>query len=125
MTPIARLLRQSGGGAAVEFALAVPVLMAALLGVVEIGRMLWEQNALHYAVEEAARCMTIDTTVCSSTSATQSFAASASGVTFATSVFTPLTVACGNQVTASYPFQFLTSLVNFSVTLTASSCFPT
>ena len=50
------LFRNCRGAAAVEAALCLPVLMVALLGVIDFGRALWAQNALHYSVEEAARC---------------------------------------------------------------------
>jgi hypothetical protein len=101
--------------------------------VIEFGRVMWTQNALHYAVEEAARCMTFDTTDCGSTTSIQNYAAAISGLTFANAntVFTPTSgVNCGNsitgnQVTASYPFPFLTSLISFNMTLAAQACYPT
>lgn len=120
-----RLLRERSGAVAVEFALTVPILLVALLGIIEFGRVLWAQNALHYAVEEAARCATIDLTTCGNTSETQTYASTASGYTFATSIFTVTVATCGNQVSASYPFQFLTSLVSYNLTLTAQACYPT
>jgi Flp pilus assembly protein TadG len=130
--PIARrLLQETRAAAAVEFAFVLPVLLLAMLGVFEFGRALWYQNALNYAVEEAARCITIDTTVCSSSSATQSYAASRAGLDFSNSVFTVTTAGCGNKVSASYPFQTLilpvsgSSSTSYSFTLTAQSCFPT
>ena len=53
-----------GGSAALEFGLMVLPLLAFLFGIIEAGRLLWIQNALHYAVEAAARCASIDTIVC-------------------------------------------------------------
>jgi Flp pilus assembly protein TadG len=120
-----RLLRERRGAVAIEFALTVPVLLVVMLGIVEFGRALWAQNALHYAVEEAARCATIDLTTCGNTSETQTYASTASGYGFATSVFTVTVAACGNQVSANYPFQFLTSFFGTGPTLTAQACFPT
>lgn len=127
------ILREPSGAAVVEFAFAMPILLTALLGTVEFGRVVWTQNALHYAVEEAARCMTFNVTTCSSTSTIQSYAASVSGLSFGSggTTFAPTTgAACGggvtgNRVTASYPFQFVTSLFNYGITLTAQACFPT
>jgi len=131
-TLIPRVLRARGGGTAVEFALACPVLLLALLGVIEFGRVLWTQNALHYAVEQAARCSALNSSSCNSTTATQNYAASVSGLSFAnpSSVFsTSQNAACGTGITgtlvsASYPFQFATSLFNYSLTLTAQACYP-
>lgn len=129
----AGIARERSGAAAIEFAFAMPILLTALLGTVEFGRIMWTQNALHYAVEEAARCMTFNVTTCSSTSTIQSYAASVSGLSFGSggTTFTPTTgAACGggvtgNKVAASYPFPFVTSLFNYNVTLTAQACFPT
>jgi Flp pilus assembly protein TadG len=124
-TLLRRALDERGGAAAVEFAMTVPILLVAMLGIVEFGRVLWAQNALHFAVEEAARCATIDVTTCGNTNETQSFASTASGFTFPTSAFTVTVATCGNQVTASYAFQFLTSFFGTGPTLTAQACFPT
>jgi Flp pilus assembly protein TadG len=121
---LVRLLRENRGAAAVEFAMTVPILLLAMLGIIEFGRVLWAQNALHYAVEDAARCATIDVTTCGTPGAVQSFASTASGMTFATSVFTVSTPSCGNQVSASYQFPFLTSLVSYNLVLSAQACYP-
>ena len=43
------------GGVALEFAFALPVLLLFIFGVFELGRALWTQTTLEYAVEEAAR----------------------------------------------------------------------
>src|SRR5690348_16032393 len=124
-TLLRRALEERGGAAAVEFAMTVPILLVAMLGLIEFGRVLWAQNALHFAVEEAARCATIDVTTCGNTNETKTFASTASGFTFPTSAFTVTTETCGNQVVGSYAFQFLTSLFGTGPTLTAQACFPT
>lgn len=127
-TLLRRALRERGGAAAVEFAMTVPILLVAMLGIIEFGRILWAQNALHYAVEQAARCATIDTTTCDNAADTQSYASTVSAFTFPTSAFTvtsPPDSPCGNQVSASYAFQFLTSLFGTGPTLSAQACFPT
>ena len=125
LKPLRRLLRDHAGAAAVEFALVVPAFLMLLIGVMELGRLMWTQNALHYAVEEAARCSAVDTNICSSTSTAQSFAAGRSGLAFATSVFTVTKTSCGWQVSASYPFLFVGFLSEYSVTLHAQACYPT
>ncbi|HKT16659.1 MAG TPA: TadE family protein [Stellaceae bacterium] len=124
-THLRRALLERCGAAAVEFALTVPILLLVMLGIIEFGRILWAQNALHYAVEQAARCRTIDVTTCDNTADTQSYASTVSAFTFPTSVFTVTTPVCGNQVSASYAFQFMTGLFGTGPTLTAQACFPT
>jgi Flp pilus assembly protein TadG len=119
-----RVLYERGGAAAVEFAMTVPILLTIMLGIFEFGRMLWAQNALHYAVEQAARCRTIDVTTCDNVGDTQTYASTVSAYTFPTSAFSVTTPTCGNQVSASYAFQFVVSLFGTGPTLTAQSCFP-
>jgi hypothetical protein len=119
-----RLLAHRGGHAAVELALVSPVLFMFLLGIMETGRALWVQNALAYAVSEAARCASNDTSVCGSTTQTQSFASSRSGYTFDSGVFTASLQGCGNQVSATYPMTLSIPYVPVSVTLTAQACYP-
>jgi Flp pilus assembly protein TadG len=43
------------GGAAVEFALVLPVLLMLTFGAIEFGRMLWTQSMLAHAAAEGAR----------------------------------------------------------------------
>lgn len=108
------------GATAVELALASPALFAFVLGVTEVGRMLWLQNALDYAVAEAARCAAL---ACSTD--IPAYAAAQSGAAFGSSVFSYSAAACGNQVTATYPFDVVAPFVNLSVTLSSQACFPT
>ncbi len=52
---IARLLRDTRGVAAVEFAFAFPVLLLLLVGTLDIGRALWYVSTLDHAAREGAR----------------------------------------------------------------------
>lgn len=58
-----RLLADRRGSIAVEFAIAVPVLLTAMVGVVEVGRLFWTRHALEFAIEETARTAMIDKTL--------------------------------------------------------------
>ena len=124
MAAMRRALFDRVGATAVEFAILGPLLLVLLIGIIEFGRMLWVENALQYAVAQAARCMTVDTSVCGSTRETQDFAASSSGMSFPTSIFLVGPAACGNKVTASYPFTFAAGLFPYAITLDAQSCYP-
>jgi Flp pilus assembly protein TadG len=113
------------GTAAVEFALIAIPLFLFLFGVLEMGRVLWLQNALHYSVEEASRCAAVDAANCGTSNQVTSYAASRSGANLPSSVFTYDGAAgCGKQVTATYPVNLVIPFVNLSVTLTSSSCYP-
>lgn len=116
--------RASNGATAVEFAIVAPVLLMLLLGIMEGGRALWTQNALSFAVEQAARCAAIDQNNCGSTTQVQRFAARVSGANFTGSIFTVTAAACGNLVSASYPMQLNIPYVSAAPTLTAQSCYP-
>ena len=121
-----RLMRARGGVAAVEFALIAPILFLVLFGIVEFGRLMWTQAALHFAVEEAARCASIDTSTCGSSSSIASYAASkVTALHIPASQFTSTTPSCGNLVSVSYPYQFvLSTLFPYAITLSANSCYP-
>ena len=121
---IVALTKSLRGSAAIQFGLVVPSLLLFVFGIIEVGRMLWTMNALHYSVEEAARCASINATTCGSAGKVQAFAAARSGGSFASSVFTASTVGCGNQVSASYPMRLNIPFTSYAVTLTAQSCYP-
>ncbi|MGA7386171.1 MAG: TadE family protein [Methylocella sp.] len=112
------------GAAAVEFALIILSLMLLLLGTVDGGRMLWTQNTLQYAVEQAARCAVVNTTTCGTPAQIQSYAVSmANGMSLSSSVFSSSSPACGTQVSASYSYTPLFPYPTH-VILTARSCRP-
>ena len=121
------------GGAVVEIALTIMVLVIFLFGIIQFGFAMWLQNALDYSVAEAARCATVNATVCGTSSQIQNYAAAQSGFDFAPSVFTvtkPATVPSspqcpnGNQVSALYPMTITIPTFAFSVTLQAQACYP-
>jgi Flp pilus assembly protein TadG len=125
MRRAAALLSDRRGATVVEFALILPPFLLLLFGVVEFGRALWTQSALHFAVEEAARCAAVDATNCATATQVQQFAVSrAAGLGLTNAVFSLTTPACGNRVSASYAFPFVLANMFPNVTLTAQSCFP-
>jgi Flp pilus assembly protein TadG len=120
------ILTDRSGATAVEFALfAVPILLL-LFGIVVFGRVIWAQSTLHVAVEDAARCASVNSNLCGTASAVQSYAvAQATGLNLDPSVFTVSAQPCGNQVSANYPFSFaVNQLFPYTITLTAQACFP-
>jgi Flp pilus assembly protein TadG len=123
---LARICRDTRGTSVVEFGLTAPVFVMLMMGVLEVGLLMWTQVGLQHGAEFAARCASINATLCGSASAIQSYAAQqAFGLNPPSSVFTVSTPACGNQVSASYPYQFFTSYFGVpTLTLTARSCFP-
>jgi Flp pilus assembly protein TadG len=118
------LRHDARGSAAVELALVSPVLFMFVFGVAECGRAVWLKTALDYSVAEAARCASINPTVCGSVSDIESYAAARSGSGVAASAFSVTTPSCGNQVSANYPMALLIPFLDLSVTLTAQACYP-
>ena len=119
------LKRDRAGGLAVDFALTATPLLLLVFGTMEVGRMLWLQNALNFSVEAAARCAAIDVNNCATSAQIKSYAAASSGSGFASGTFTVTTPACGKQVAASYPMSVDIPFAAVSITLTAQSCYPT
>jgi Flp pilus assembly protein TadG len=123
---IACVWRGRDGNAAVEFALVLPVFIVLIVGMIEVGRILWTQNTLQQAVEAAARCGSISASTCGSSSAVRQFAAAqTAGLGVPASDFTATTSSCGSQVNATVQYQYLTSFLPMpALSLTAEACFP-
>ena len=133
--PRRSLCRDISGATAAEFALVFPLALLFLLGAVELGRMLWLQNSLQYAAEQAVRCAVVNTATCSSASAIEQYAANlvygtpvSSTVFSVTYVTYPTYPSDGVQVSASLTFTPLIPvqliLAPLSFTLTAQSYRP-
>lgn len=123
----ANIWRDQQGASAVEFALLAPVFFAFVFGIIAFGLLFWTQIGMQHGAEMAARCASINTTLCptSNPSAITDYALQqALGLSLPSSTFTYSTPACGNQVSASYTFQFPDILNRSPLTLTAQACFP-
>jgi Flp pilus assembly protein TadG len=106
-----RLLQNRDGVEAIEFAIVLPVMLVFILGCIEFGRLYWTQSELQYAVEAAARCITVNCSANITGSGPSTYAAKhvysiavPAGAIFSVTSPNP---ACGNQVTVCYPFTFL------------------
>ena len=113
------------GATALEFALCAPAFFMLVMGIVELGLLVWMQLALQQGVEAAARCASIDKNNCPNSTQTQAYASTQTyGLTPPVETFTVTTPACGNMVQASYTPTFLPSFPIPTRTLTAQACFP-
>ncbi len=121
-----RLRHDRAGTAAVEFGLLALPFVALIFGVMEFGMLAWTHSSLQYAVEKAARCATVNTTLCGTPAQIQQYAASqmlAPGAVAAD--FTYTSTSCGNQVAATISYAFVVKVfLPAYVTLTAHSCHP-
>ena len=118
-----RFLLCNQGATAVEFALVMPVFLALVLGGLSVSVLLYSNVSLQDAVEQGARCYSVDSGTCSSASAAQTYAQGFyHGVGPRPSPRPRRLV--GHQVVGSVTLQIAAVLANLSVPLTASACFP-
>lgn len=121
-----RVCRDKSGTTAIEFAMTAPVFFALIAGIVEIGIVLWAQLSLQHGAEAAARCASVNQTLCGTEVQIKDYAAAQSyGLNPPASTFSVSTPACGKQVLASYTYSFAFGYFGLpGVTLSARSCFP-
>ena len=117
------ILADRRGVTALEFAFVAPLVIMLQLGTIYVALMMFSVSALEYAVQEGARCASVQTSVCSGTAAIKSYTATKySGL--GSPVFTATTVGCGNLVSATLSFSFLTGFDSYTMPLSASACLP-
>lgn len=120
---LARFIGEIRGTAVIEFGITAPFFFLVLMGIIEGGLMLWTQLGLERGVEAAARCASVNTTLCGGNDAIQTYAAQQSyGLNPPPSTFKWTSPGCGNQIKASYRFPVIPMFS--AVTLEAQSCFP-
>jgi len=123
---LAELVGDCRGAAATEFALVAPALCLVLYGTMEFGRMAWTQQALNFAVEEAARCASVTPSVCGTSQQIATYAANEISTGYVpVTAFSGGTASCGHLVTASFAYPFVaTGLFSLTPTLSATACEP-
>jgi Flp pilus assembly protein TadG len=103
--------------------LVLPVLAALLIGGLYSGIAVYSAAGLYNAVEQAARCYSVNVSQCSNASATQTYAQSQyygiGGPAFTASV-----QSCGHQVAATVTIPLNAVLANLTIPLGATACFP-
>ena len=119
---------QTQGAATVEFAMVLPAMLIGILGIMETGRLVWVQNSLQFAAEEAGRFAMVNATASSAVLTTRVINKLA-GVNpdSVTVVVTPDAVGGVNfvRIDATTTFQFLSGLLPVgSITLTGRSRVP-
>jgi Flp pilus assembly protein TadG len=111
------------GALAVQFAILLLPMLLLILGTFDTGYALLTETRITFAVEAAAKCGAVNTTLCGSPTATAVYGASIAGVQgLGASGFVVMTGACGISVIASYRYA---GVVLPAVTLRAGACYPT
>lgn len=123
-SPARSLWRDRAGAAAIEAAFTLPLVLAFLLGVAEVGRMAWTKTALTFAVQEAARCASVRKTDCGDAAQVQAFAAEkVHALKIPASAFTYTQAACGRRVVGQVNEGFiLYKLAPTAPAISASAC---
>jgi Flp pilus assembly protein TadG len=121
-----KLVRDTRGGSAVEFALVSLPVVLFMFGIMQAGWLMWADNLLNIAVDTAARCGAVNST-------TPPCDGLDNMVTTAAQVFEPLDgasfTANGSSCTTDGGVGLVgTYTINFAfvvdVTITAKSCYP-
>jgi Flp pilus assembly protein TadG len=119
------ILKDTGGSTAIEFAILGPVFIGMMVGALYMCMLAFTAGSLHYAVEEAARCSSVKTAICTDNTSTIAYAQSHfNASSILTPTFVSSTPACGHSVTASASFAFDFGLSRVAVPITAAACFP-
>jgi Flp pilus assembly protein TadG len=119
-----KVCRDEQGGAAVEYALVLPVFITLIVGALCLGNVAFAVNGLHYAVQDAARCAAVKTTVCTDSSTTVAYAQSKYAGPKIAPAFAYSTAGCGHTVTASGSYPLILAANTIDVPLSASACYP-
>jgi Flp pilus assembly protein TadG len=122
--PAAGAWHDDRGVAAVEFAMVAPAFILLAVGTFYLCMCLFLTGSLHYAVEQAARCKSIKTTVCTDSSSTVTYAQNNYFGPGGTPNFTFTAAACGNQVSATMNYVWSTGFHQFTLPVSATACFP-
>jgi Flp pilus assembly protein TadG len=118
------LLRHRNGNAAIEMALAGLPLFLFVFAIVNAGYALWLQNALESSVTQAARCASVNPSLCGTASQVTAYAAAQSGAGFDSAIFSFALTSCGNRVSATYPLFLTPPFTGISLNLSAQACYP-
>jgi len=111
------------GATALEFGLIAPILFALIIGGLSTGLVVYSAAGLHDAIEQAARCYSVNAIKCSTPAQARSYATSAYyGLN--TPAFTASIQPCGHQVAATVTVELTAIITNINVPLTATACFP-
>ena len=118
-----RFTKCQRGSNAVEFALIAPALIMLVVGTMWACLLVFSAASLHYSVEQAARCYSVNSTLCGTPSSAQTYAQSQYRGTNAPT-FLASTPACGHQVAATVTVALNSGIKTWNVPLSATSCFP-
>jgi Flp pilus assembly protein TadG len=116
--------RDDRGTTAIEFALVGPIFLLLLISTIYMSMMLFSIANLHLAVQQGARCASVQTTVCSDSASTIKYSQSHYFGVGASPTFIAAAAACGNSVTGTVSYVLPLGTTNLTVPISATACFP-
>ena len=135
-----QVLADRRGAGTVEFAIVFSIFAVLMIGMLELGRVVWTYNALHLTTQQAARYLTVSNSCTQSAlnswvskSVNNGGSGLPGGATFTPVTTSGTTTDCIYnrssyyfcQVTATYSFQVYIPFVSLKKpTLKAQACFP-
>jgi Flp pilus assembly protein TadG len=121
--PRATIVSCDRGSAAVEFALVFPPFVMFLVGILYVCLVVYSAASLRFAVEQAARCYSVNASQCGSASTAQTYAQN-KYYGLSNPTFTASTPSCGHQVSATLTLALNAVFKSWNIPLSATSCFP-
>ena len=118
-----RAWHDDSGAAAVEFGVIAPVFIALAVGTFYLCLCLFLTGSLHYAVEQAARCASVNPTACPNSDAITTYAQNHYFGPGGAPTFGYTAAACGSSVTASMNYVLDFGLRRFTIPVSAAACF--
>ena len=125
-----QFLNDDHGASSAEFALVLFPFMGLVFAFIGMGFLLYANSTLQWAVQDAARCAAIKTTICDNLADTQTYANqhySGPNIAVRFTAYAKDNTHCGPhgyavQGTAIFPLR--TGLYNRDITLQAEACYP-
>jgi Flp pilus assembly protein TadG len=128
-----RLVSCESGSTAVEAAFVLPPFLMLILGILSACVVIFAASSLHYAVEGAARCYSVNSVPCSAGTSTQcctngttqSYAQSLYlGPSSPAPTFSASTPSCGHQVSATLNYVLSVGVAHWTIPFSATACYP-
>lgn len=112
------------GAGALEFALVLPAFILMVVGGIYAALLVFTAASMHFAVEDGARCASVQTTVCADAASTVAFTKAHYFGPSAPPTFTYSATGCGHTVNGNMTYVFNVGVAKSNVPLRASACFP-
>jgi Flp pilus assembly protein TadG len=119
-----RFAQDRRGATAVEFGLLLPVFLMLTVGVINVSLLTNAVSSMNFAVQEAARCSSVNHTTCPNADSTATFALSKYKGPNIRPTFVSNTTGCGHTVTANANFDLNVAIYVYHFPIRATACYP-